>query len=293
MSVVSMTGFGRGEAHCAGTKVVVELGSVNRKQFDCHITIPRELAVLEARIHALIHVAVRRGHVKGTVLVARPLEGAKTFQIDMQRARARVKAIRKAARDLGLQDDLTASRLCDWHDVVSTEAAGLDPDAVWPLIEQATQQALKRFEAMRRREGVALARDLRARFSALRKEAAAIHARAPCVAQENRDALAARIAEAHSGLRLDDATLARELALLADRCDIREELTRLESHFDQAEKWLAGADSCGRTMDFLCQELFREINTIGSKANDALLARHVVTFKAELEAIREQVQNIE
>ena len=109
----------------------------------------------------------------------------------------------------------------------------------------------------------------------------------------HRKALADRIAAANAGLTLDETVLARELALFADRCDISEELTRLESHFEQADQFLAGAESCGRSLDFLCQEFFREINTIGSKANDADVARLVVTCKSELEAIREQVQNVE
>lgn len=293
MSVISMTGFGRGQAHGQGMKVVVELGSVNRKQFDCHIAVPRELAAIEARIHAQVHAAVRRGHVKGTVQVARAAgHAAADDAVDVKLARARVKLLRDAARELGLPDDLTASVLTTWRDVVRVDLPELDPHIVWPLVEQATAQALKKLATMRSREGRALRRDLEARLARLRRGTSAVRQRAPRVAAACLDVLNKRIAAA-SGVVLDPATLARELALLADRCDISEELTRLDSHFEQAATLLAGSESCGRTMDFLCQEFFREINTIGSKANDAGIARQVVALKADLEALREQVQNVE
>ena len=293
MSVISMTGFGRGEAQGQGIRVVAELGSVNRKQFDCHVNLPRELAACEARVQALVHAAIRRGHIKGSVEVMHGKSGARAVQVDLDLARARLDALRLAARKLKLPDDLTISRILDWPGVVRAESHTLDPEVSWPLVERAVTQAIARLTAMRQREGKALARDLSARFAHLRKEVAVIRRSAPAVVAGYRQALADRIAAANHGLQLDDAALARELALFADRCDISEELTRLESHFVQADQFITGAESCGRTMDFLCQEFFREINTIGSKANDAAITRLVVGCKAELEAIREQVQNVE
>ena len=293
MSVTSMTGFGRGEAQGQGMKVVAELGSVNRKQFDCHVNLPRELVACEARVQALIHAAIRRGHIKGSVEITRAKSAGNGVQLDLDLARARLDALRQAARALKLPDDLTASRILDWPGVVRAETPILDPDTVWPLVERAVAQALEKLTVMRQREGKALARDLTARFARIRKDVAAIKRCAPAVVSGYRKALADRIAAANDGLRLDEAVLARELALFADRCDISEELTRLESHFAQADQFLADAESCGRTMDFLCQEFFREINTIGSKANDASISRLVVGCKAELEAVREQVQNVE
>jgi len=293
MSVISMTGFGRGEAHGQGIKVAAELGSVNRKQFDCHINLPRELVACDAKVQALVHAAIRRGHIKGSIEISRLKSSGREVQIDMDLAQARLLALRQAAKKLKLPDDLTASTILDWPGVVSAESSSLDAAAVWPLVERALAQALDRLTLMRQREGRALARDLAARFASLRKNAAAIRQRAPVVVAGYRKMLADRIAAANSGLQLEEAVLARELALFADRCDISEELTRLNSHFAQADQFISGVESCGRTMDFLCQEFFREINTIGSKANDATIARLVVTCKAELEAVREQVQNVE
>jgi uncharacterized protein (TIGR00255 family) len=293
MSIISMTGFGRGEAQGQGIKVVAELGSVNRKQFDCHVSLPREFAAFEAKIQAQVHAAVRRGHVKGSVEITHTRGSGSAVQIDMVLARARLAAIRQAAKALKLPDDLAASRIAEWPGVVRSEAVSVDHDAAWPLVESAVALALEKLTSMRMREGKALAGDLAARLARLRKEIAAIRKCAPAVVAGYRKMLADRIAAANHGLKLDDAVLARELALFADRCDISEELTRLESHFAQADQFLAAAESCGRTMDFLCQEFFREINTIGSKANDAEITRRVVGCKAELEAIREQVQNVE
>ena len=293
MSVISMTGFGRGEAQGQGIKVVVELGSVNRKQFDCHVNLPRELSACDAKVQALVHAAVRRGHVKGSVEIARAKAGEREVLIDLELAKARLTALRQAARKLKLKDDLTASRMLDWPGVVRSESVSVDPETVWPVVERAVAQALTKLATMRQREGKALAKDLVARFTHLHQEVAAIRCCAPAVVVGYRKTLADRIAALNNGLQLDEAVLARELALFADRCDISEELTRLESHFSQADQFIAGAESCGRTLDFLCQEFFREINTIGSKANDASISRLVVGCKAELEAVREQVQNVE
>ena len=293
MSVISMTGFGRGEAQGEGLKVVAELGSVNRKQFDCHVNLPRELSACEAKVQALLHAAIRRGHIKGSIEITRAKAGEREVQIDLELAQARLTALRQAARKLKLPDDLTASRILDWPGVVRSESYTLDPEVSWPVVERAVAQAIAKLTAMRQREGKALAKDLSVRFAHLQKEVAAIRRSAPAVVAGFRKTLADRIAAANNGLQLEDAVLARELALFADRCDISEELTRLESHFEQAHQMLAGAESCGRTLDFLCQEFFREINTIGSKANDAGISRLVVGCKAELEAIREQVQNVE
>lgn len=292
MSVISMTGFGRGEAQGGGTRVIAEISSVNRKQFDCSVSLPREYAACEARVVALVRATVRRGHVKGGVSVSRAA-GDGAGEVDLKRARARLYLLRRAARELGLPDDLTASRLAEWHDVVRVDAPAPDLDRDWPLIERAVQQALARLDAMRRREGKSLARDLVGRVRRLRRSAGDIRTRAPRVAASYRAALAARIAAVTGGLQLDAAVLAREVALFADRCDISEELTRLASHFEQFDGLLSGGESCGRTLDFLCQEIAREINTIGSKANDSAISRQVVMFKAELEAVREQAQNIE
>ena len=295
MAIVSMTGFGRGEASAAGVKIVVELSTVNRKQFDCSFSMPRELGSLESKLHALIHAQVTRGYVKGLLSVA--AAGADAVGggvIDVRQVEAQIVALRAAAAKLGLPDDLTASALLRLPDVLRPKVLPDDPMEAWPLIEQATQDALKSLAEMRRREGAALEKDLRVRFAALEKVSKEIGRLAPAVPKAYKAVLEKRLAELMGPEgAVDPATVAREVAVFADRCDVSEELTRLASHFVQVGKALEAGDACGRTLDFLCQELFREINTTGSKANDAEISRLVIQFKAGLEAAREQVQNVE
>ena len=296
MSLASMTGFGRGEAAAHGIRVTVEFSSVNRKQFECQISLPRQLGALESKLYTLVHNGVRRGQVKGSVQLsmAPGAAAAGGMRIDLARAEAQLAALRRAGRKLGLQDDLGITHLLALPDVVSFDVLPEDPLKLWPLVQQAAEQALEAMQRMRAREGQALARDLRRRFKALRTLRNRAARRAPRIPADYRDALARRLARLDSGVEVDPAILARELAVFADRVDVSEELTRLESHLDQADALIGGdGEGAGRALDFLCQELLREINTVGSKANDAQLASLVVTFKSQLEAAREQIQNVE
>ena len=295
MGVVSMTGFGRGEAAASGIRAVVEISSVNRKQFDCQTTLPRSLAGLDARVQTAVKMAVCRGHVKTVITLAVDEASGDAASADISKWRARVAAVRAAALELGLPDDLSASSLLNGSDFGAATERAISADAAWGVIEPALRSALDQLVEMRRREGDAIRADLCARFADLKGVAAAISVRAPEIPKQYRDTLRTRINDllAAQGQLIDEQALAREVALFADRCDISEELTRLESHFNQADGFLGGSEPCGRTLDFLCQELFREINTVGSKANDAAITRGVIAFKTSLEAVREQVQNIE
>ncbi len=295
MSVMSMTGFGRGEAREDAVKVVVELSTVNRKQFDCNFSMPRELSSLDSKLQALIHSRVSRGYVKGLVAVtAAGAENGSAAGLDVEAVAVQITALRAAAQKLGLPDDLTASSLLRLPDVLRPQILPDDPLEVWPLVERAAQAALENLETLRRREGQALEQDLRARFEALASLSQEVMKLAPAVPAAYKAVLEKRLAELLGpGTVADPALVAREVAAFADRCDVSEELTRLASHFAQVTKVFDKGGACGRTLDFLCQELFREINTTGSKANDAEISRLVIEFKAGLEAAREQVQNIE
>ncbi len=295
MSVVSMTGFGRGEACAGAVKVVVELSTVNRKQFDCNFSMPRELASLDSKLQALVHTRVSRGYVKGLVSVtAASAEAVSAGGLDLETIAKQIGALRAAAAKLGLADDLTASALLRLPDVLRPRVMPDDPLELWPLIERAAQAALESLDRMRQREGQALESDLRMRFAALAGLSHEVAKLAPAVPASYKAVLEKRLAELLGpGCVADPALVAREVAVFADRCDVSEELTRLASHFGQVDKVLGAGGSCGRTLDFLCQELFREINTTGSKANDAAMSKLVIEFKAGLEAAREQVQNVE
>ena len=295
MSLMSMTGRGTGAASGRLARVEAELSSVNRKQLDVDVGLPRFLSSFEAQVRGRIQKRLSRGQVTGEIRVAWAAAAqASGVRVDCGLARAQVAALRAEAKRLGLPDDLKASVLLALPGVLTFEHGGADLDALWPIVEKALDAALARLQAMRKREGAALGRDLRARLATLRKETAAIAAQAPGVAETYRANLLRRIGEALPGTDLAvDERLLKEVALFADKADVAEELVRLDSHFRQTEGLLKTGGVVGRTLDFLVQEMGREINTIGSKANDGAVTRRVVACKAELERFREQVQNIE
>lgn len=294
MALISMTGFGRGDAARSGVKVDVELSSVNRKQFDVRISLPRSLSVLESRIYELIHKSVRRGHVQGVVRVVSAGNGnGRRAVVDRAVAAAYISELRNAASDMELEDDLSIRSLLMLPEVVRLESVSDDTEKVWLLLKRALTKAVKELRDMQRHEGQALQKDILARIAKLERRVVQIKKLAPGVVKRYRKLLKQRLANAGVQIGGDSQGLLKEVAVFADRCDISEEITRLDSHFDQARKIIASKDPAGRALDFLCQEMFREINTIGSKANNGSIASHVVLLKTELESVREQVQNVE
>lgn len=295
MSLMSMTGRGAGAAVGRLGRVEVELSSVNRKQLDVDVGLPRFLSAYESRVLETVQSRLSRGRVTGEIRVtwAEAAQAAGAM-VDLGLARATVGAVRAAAQKLDLPDDLKASDLLSLPGLVTFAHGERDLEALWPTVRQALEAALAKLRAMRKKEGAALGRDLRARLAALRKETAAIAARAPGVAETYRANLLKRIGDALPGTDLaGDERLLKEVALFADKADVAEELVRLDSHLAQADGLLKAGGVVGRALDFLVQEMGREINTVGSKANDGEIARRVVACKAELERFREQVQNVE
>ena len=292
---MSMTGRGTGAAAGRLARVEAELSSVNRKQLDVDVGLPRFLSSFESRVQELVQGRLSRGRVSGEIRVtwaeAAQAAGAR---VDLGLARATVTALRAAAKKLDLPDDLKASALLSLPGLVALEHGERDLETLWPSVRKALDVALAKLQAMRKKEGAALGRDLQGRLATLRTLVGEIAARAPGVAETYRANLLKRIAAALPGTDLaGDERLLKEVALFADKADVAEELVRLDSHFRQADGLLKTGGVVGRTLDFLVQEMGREINTIGSKANDAEIARRVVACKAELERFREQVQNIE
>lgn len=294
MSIRSMTGHGRGQAAGDGLRVEVEISTVNRRQLDIQLTLPPPLRLLESRIQDEIAKSVARGRVLAEVVVqGTDRVKREAIRVNPDLARAYVEALRGAAKKLNLRDDLGVSELARLPGVLHYEPLDEDIRKAWPLVEQAVARALKALQRMRAREGAALRRDLSRRLDALAAGVAVIRREAPQVTERYRNNLRERLAKAGLVEGGGDDKLQRELVLFADRSDITEELTRLDSHLAQARTLLGQAEPAGRSLDFLAQELFREINTVGSKANDAAIAGQVVAFKAELERLREQVQNVE
>jgi uncharacterized protein (TIGR00255 family) len=289
-----MTGHGRGAAAVSGIKIEVELSSVNRKQADVSVRMPRSLEALEPRVEEEIHKAVSRGRVTGEVFVrTSDVARRQGVRVDEGLARIYLHEIRKTAKRVGLKDDLGASLLLGLPDVVRYEQPAEDAEKAWPIIQKALRDALKNLVQMRVREGAALQKDLAARFRKMAALVQGVRKRAPRVVESFRKKLLARLQAAGFTMQSSDERLLRELALFADRSDITEELTRLSSHIEQAHKLMQSDEPAGRSLDFLAQEMFREVNTMGSKANDSEIVTDVVALKSELERIREQVQNIE
>ncbi|MEI8351015.1 MAG: YicC/YloC family endoribonuclease [bacterium] len=294
MTLRSMTGYGRGEASARGIRVEVEVNSVNRKQFEVRLNLPRALISLESRMVELIQGSVSRGQVTGGVTVhAADSLKRKSFKIDTVLAAAYITELRRTAKTLKLNDTLSASLLLELPGVVTHSGAEEDADYVWPVLEKALKSAIRQLVAMRSREGAVLGEDLNRRVATLDSHLSTVRTLAPDVTTRYRETLVKRLGQAGLALDLHDPILVRELTVFADRSDITEEITRLESHLQQARGLMKSAEPAGRTLDFLAQEMFREINTIGSKANEVQITRQVIEFKTELERIREQVQNIE
>ncbi len=291
----SMTGYGRGERSQDGFKITVELNSVNRKQSEISVYLPRELEMLEAQIRDVINRGLARGRITARVsLHAATGKGSVRMHLNTELAKAYARGLNRLAVKLKLPGPVTLDHLVRAPGVLQTDEQIAGEENFWPAAQQALKQALSALLGMREREGAHLAQDLSARISIMRRSVAKVKKHAPAVAERYRQHLIARIKSA--GLEApgaDDERLLKEVIYFADRSDISEELTRLESHFRQFDDCLKTKEPVGRTLDFLAQEMNREINTIGSKANDGLISREVVILKAELEKFREQAQNVE
>lgn len=289
----SMTGHGRGESKFQGSKITVELQSVNRKQSDLAVALPREFAALEPQVRAAAGREIVRGRLNITVTLQRGAASTPTLGLNLSLARQYHRAMLALQKSLSAPGEITIETVLRAPGVLQLGETVADPESAWPALERALLAALGDLVKMRAREGHHLAVDLKKRLRALQKNVSAIRQLHPAVVPKYRAALLARLARAGLPLPLDDDRLLKEIALFADRCDVSEELTRLESHLAQFTTHLTGTDAVGRTLDFLAQELAREWNTLGVKANDAAIAQLVLTAKAETERIREQVQNIE
>jgi uncharacterized protein (TIGR00255 family) len=290
----SMTGYGRGEASREGIKITTEITSVNRKQSEITVYLPRELEPLEAQARAELNKRIARGRVtvKVGLHAAEALPGQ--VEVNIAVARAYVDQLRKVARELKISDNISIETLVRLPGVLGAGDDVSEAEALWPVVEKALAAAMDSLIKMRVKEGAHLMKDLQGRIKVMRKGVATIKAVAPEMVKRYREALQQRIVSA--GLPLpaeEDERLLKEVVYFADRSDISEELARLQSHFKQFEDCVKSEEPVGRTLDFLAQEMNREINTIGSKAQDSVIAREVVQFKAELEKFREQVQNVE
>src|SRR6476646_5802577 len=277
----SMTGYGRAETDFAGTKFSVELNSVNRKQSDIVVNLPRDLTELEPRIRQTINESISRGRTNATVTLHSGENGARNLALNTELARSYHDAMRALQKELNAPGEMRFPE------------EALNAEQAWPAIERALRAALTDLIKMREREGKHLAKDLIHRLKAIRKKLKEVRALHPEAVKRYSTALLDRIQKAGLPLASEDERVLKEITFFADRADVSEELTRLESHLAQFAHHLRSKEPVGRTLEFITQEIFRELNTLGAKANDAAISQRVIGCKAELEKIREQIQNLE
>lgn len=299
--VRSMTGFGRGEAKAGGVRATVEIRSVNQRFLRVAVRLPAYLAALEPRLRELIGAGARRGQIDAFVSVDDGARGGVPLP-DKDRVREYVEAWRRIARDLKIPGELGIGVLAGQPLLFAAESEDAAAGGVWPAVEKAARTALRALDRMRAVEGGRLASDLLKRLKRIEAATGRIERRSGLSIAEHAGRLRARIKEllAEADLPsgpIDEGSLEREIALrsctLADRADVSEEIERIRSHVDQFRGALSSGGPAGRKIEFLVQELQREITTLGAKVADAEAGREAVEFKSELERIREQVQNIE
>jgi len=291
--IKSMTGYGKGEAASERGRFTVEIRSVNHRYGEVSVRMPRSFLSLEQEVKRCVSNLLKRGKIDVTVQWEETVAVEGIPRIDSVVAGGYFTAFTGLARDLGMTAEVPLSLILSQKGVLRDTATALDEAEFLPQLVAAVQSAVGTIDAMRTREGKALADDLLARRSQVAEWVAQIGGRAPQVVAEYRQKLKVRLDQLLEGVEMDPARLAQEVALMADRCDVTEELVRLSSHFAQFDETMRHAEPVGRKLDFLMQEMNREVNTIGSKSNDAEMTSLVIRIKAEMEKMREQVQNVE
>ncbi|MBV8901181.1 MAG: YicC family protein [Verrucomicrobia bacterium] len=288
----SMTGYGRGQSTCAGVKLAVEIQSVNKRQIDLAINLPATLAVFEADVRAAVARRVHRGRLTVTVVIESGAAGP-IVKINESLAHAYLKAFRGLQVSLGLNSEVSLDTLVRLPGVIETShETGTNP-SVKTALSGAIESALDQLMAMRAKEGAHLQRDLLKRTRLMHSILAKVKRLRPQAIARYRSNLQDRLQKLELDVSTDDERLAKEVAFFAERSDFSEEVTRLESHLDQFEATCRQPDSIGRTLEFIAQEIGRELNTLSAKANDVEISQLVVQAKAELDKIREQIQNVE
>ncbi|NLC77542.1 MAG: YicC family protein [Clostridia bacterium] len=289
----SMTGYGRGQSQGFGRRITVEMKSVNHRFLEIQVKLPRQYNPFEEKVKNLIKEAVVRGRVDTYINIEETEEIPRSVKVDKELAIAYYNSLKELGELLQIPQNISLFELCQLPDVLKVEEQELDLEDFWQVVEEAVSMALKGMTAMRETEGRQLAEDLRHRGDNIRSSLAIIEGRSAIMTDLYRQKLLERLQELHIDVAIDEQRVAMEVAILAERSAITEELVRMKSHLKQLATTLESSEPMGRKLDFLVQELHREINTIGSKAGDLEISRQVVEVKSELEKIREQVQNLE
>lgn len=291
--IQSMTGFGRRQTSWQDGSVTVEIRSVNHRFLEVACRLPRSLSHLEETLKKAVQQRCARGRIDLTVSLQGARSKAGTVNLDQSLVKQYHQTLRTLKRSLKLRGAIDLALLVGLRDVVSVSDQPPEDPKLGKLVVRLVAESLDDLAGMRSREGKALAKDMLARLRVIGDQRLRVAARAPLVTHEAFDRMKGRVEKLLGDAVPDIARLHQELAAFADRTDITEELVRLDSHMVQFAEILNRSEPVGKTLDFLLQEIGREVNTIGSKANDAEIAGHVIQMKTELERIREQVQNVE
>lgn len=291
--VSSMTGYGRGEALKENISVVVELRSVNHRYFEFSSRVPRGYAFLEDKLKTFCQQRITRGKVDLFLTLDVSASDNVVIEINHSLASGYVNAIKELSETYEINDGLSAINLSRFPDLFTVKSQAIDEDTVWSVVEEATSVALDGFAAMRAKEGKKLYDDVKSRVETILEKVAFVEERSPETVKAYREKLETRIREMLADATVDEGRLLTETAIFADKVAVAEETVRLRSHIKQLMELLESDIAVGRKLDFIVQEMNREANTIGSKAQDIEIAHTVVDIKAEIEKIREQIQNIE
>lgn len=292
--IASMTGFGQGQATVEGVTASVEIRSVNKRHCDVSVRMPSTLAAHESQVQVHIKQVFERGRFNVRIQLEETETDVLPIEVDADAAAAYKTLLEQLRNAAGLNDPVRLEHLLDFSDVFTTvESDEEEPEEAWEAAQVALGEAIEQLRAMRRQEGRALRDDLEGRIDAIETHLNAIEARAPQRVDEKRQRLEERLEQLIDDDRLDEDRLETEIAILADKLDVTEECVRLHSHLQQFREALDNEDAVGRKLKFITQEIHREVNTIGSKANDPEIAREVVPMKEEVEKIREQIRNVE
>lgn len=291
--IKSMTGFGRSEVSNEERKIIVEMKSVNHRYCDISIKMPKKLSFFEAGIRNVLKKYIQRGKVDIFITYEDYTENKVCVKYNDDIAKEYYKNLQRISEEFGIDNDIKASTLSRYPEVFTLEEQTLDETELWKLLEEAIEEAAKKFVDTRIAEGEHLKQDLFAKLDDMVEYVDFIEERSPEIVAEYRAKLTTKVSELLGDTKVDDSILATEITVFADKICVDEETVRLKSHIKNMKATLEEGESIGRKLDFIAQEMNREANTILSKANDLNVTNKAIDLKTEIEKIREQIQNIE
>lgn len=291
--IKSMTGFGRAQDVIDGMSIAVEIKSVNHRYFEFSSKTPRTYGFLDERLKSRVQSSVARGKIECFVTIEALEDDNCTVSVNHSLAAGYITALQELSEKYGLENDITVTSLAKYYDIFSVHKNEADEEKVWNAVCTVTDRALESFVEMRKKEGQKLRDDVLSRCDIILENVAFIEERSPETVAEYNAKLLERMKAVLEDVHVDEQRILTEAAIFADKVAVAEETVRLRSHIDQMREFMDSDTSIGRKADFLIQEINREANTIGSKAQDVLVAKRVIDIKAEVEKIREQIQNIE